>query len=209
MTLPTFLEQLFVTEHDDIDPWIRQFNTHKGAGRLVQIWSKKLRLGKRDEDFVNNAVDVVVKRIGMALKDSKVRQGWRLPHKEVTEQKIADFLVDDSNFLLRYADKAKYLTRLLKGLLPEDGPDQSLLNKARKRHSVRRPSSIRGCIMAILIFISSQKVNAFQTIMGLFLHSTGCPKRVLRMLSGLGLSISYSQVQNVLRSYLSLSYILN
>ncbi|KAF9308671.1 hypothetical protein BG003_010759 [Podila horticola] len=148
---------LFVTEHDDIDPWIRQFNTHKGAGRLVQIWSKKLRLGKRDEDFVNNAVDVVVKRIGMALKDSKVRQGWRLPHKEVTEQKIADFLVDDSNFLLRYADKAKYLTRLLKGLLPEDGPDQSLLNKARKRHSVRRPSSIRGCIMAILIFISSQK----------------------------------------------------
>lgn len=52
----------------------------------------------------------------------------------------------------------------------------------------------------MMIFMSSQKVNAFQMIMGLFLHSTGCPKRVLRILSSLGLSISYSQVQNVLRS---------
>ncbi|KAF9122644.1 hypothetical protein BG015_005493, partial [Linnemannia schmuckeri] len=43
-------------------------------------------------------------------------------------------------------------------------------------------------------------VNAFQTVMGLFLHSTGCPKRVVEVLSGLGLSVSYSQVQNVLRS---------
>ena len=51
----------------------------------------------------------------------------------------------------------------------------------------------------MLIFMSSQKVNAFQTIMGLFLSCTRCPKRVLEVLSGLGLSTSYSQVQNGLR----------
>lgn len=54
--------------------------------------------------------------------------------------------------------------------------------------------------MAILIFMSSQRVNAFQMIMGIFLHSTGCLKQVLRILLGLRLSISYSQVQNVLWS---------
>lgn len=61
-------------------------------------------------------------------------------------------------------------------------------------------SSVQGCIVAMLMFMSSQKVNAFQTIMGIFLHCTGCPKRVIGVLSRLGLSISYSHVQNGLRS---------
>ncbi|KAF9925599.1 hypothetical protein FBU30_004652 [Linnemannia zychae] len=37
-------------------------------------------------------------------------------------------------------------------------------------------------------------------MMGIFLHRTGCPKRVIEVLSGLGLSLSHSQLQNGLRS---------
>jgi hypothetical protein len=118
----------------------------------------------------------------------------------VTGEKIAGYLLDDFNFLHRYAEGAKYLTWLLKGLLKENDSNQDLSRKSQRHRSTHRPSSVRGCIAAMLIFMSSQKVNAFQTIMGLFLHSTGCPKRVVEVLSGLGLSISYSQVQNGLRS---------
>lgn len=116
-----------------IDDWAHNFYKANAPGSLVRIWSKRLHRRNWDEDFVNSAIDVIVERIGMALKDNNVRQEWRLPHIEVTEQKIAAFLLADSNFLHCYAEKAKYLTQLLKGLLQEDEPDQNLSNKARKR----------------------------------------------------------------------------
>ncbi|KAF9080567.1 hypothetical protein BGX29_005209, partial [Mortierella sp. GBA35] len=159
-----------------------------------------LQGGKWEEDFVNSAVDVVVNRTLKHLESDEVRKDWRLPHTKVTEQKITGFLIDNFRFLHRYAEGAKYLTRFLKGLLKEDISDQELPSKSPKRHRGQKPSSIRGCIAAVLIFMSSQKVNAFQTVMGIFLHCTGCPKRVVEVLSGLGLSVSYSQVQKVLRS---------
>ncbi|KAF9974798.1 hypothetical protein BGZ75_000697, partial [Mortierella antarctica] len=200
MTLPTFLEELFKSDDADVAQRTSVFHERKGAERVLKIWDSKLQGSKWDEDFVNSAVDIVVNRTLKHLKSDEVRKDWRLPHTQVTEQKIADFLVDNFRFLHRYAEGAKYLTRFLKGLLGEDIPDQELSHKSRKRRRSQKPTSVRGCIAAMLIFMSSQKVNAFQTIMGLFLHCTGCPKRVLEVLSGLGLSISYSQVQNGLRS---------
>jgi len=64
----------------------------------------------------------------------------------------------------------------------------------------RSPSSIRGCIAAILMFVRSQQCNAFQTVMGIYLHCIGCPRRGLEALSALGLCVSYDQVRRVLKS---------
>lgn len=200
LTLPTFLEELFECDDADVAQWTGVFYESKGAVRVLKIWESKLEGGKWEEDFVNSAVDVVVNRTLKHLKSNEVRKDWRLPHTEVTGQKVAGFLLDDFRFLHRYAEGAKYLTRFLKGLLEEDIFGQELSNKSRGRRRTQKPTSVRGCIAAMLMFMSSQKVNAFQTIMGLFLHCTGCPKRVLEVLSGLGLSVSYSQVQNGLHS---------
>ncbi|KAG0011419.1 hypothetical protein BGZ82_003007, partial [Podila clonocystis] len=200
MTLPTFLEALFTSDDTNVRRWTGLFYDNDGPARLVQVWSNSLHSGKWDESFVNSAVDVVVERTREHLKKNKVRQPWRLPHTEVTEQKIARYLLDDFGFLEHYAKGAIYLTRLLSDLLKEDVPDQGLSRRARKHRKTCKPTSVRGCIVAMLIFMTSQKVNAFQTVMGIFLHCTGCPKRVLEVLSGLGLSISYSHVQNALRS---------
>ncbi|KAF9374918.1 hypothetical protein BGX21_003995, partial [Mortierella sp. AD011] len=200
MTLPTFLEELFKSNDSDVAQWTGNFYENKGAERVLKIWNGRLQGGKWDEGFVNSTIDVVINRSLKQLESNEVRKDWRLPHTKLTGQKIAGFLLDDFHFLHRYAEGAKYLTRLLKGLLKEEISDQELSHKSRKRRGTQRPTSVRGCIAAMLIFMSSQKVNAFQTVMGLFLHSTGCPKRVLEVLSGLGISISYSQVQNGLRS---------
>jgi len=200
MTLPNFLEELFKSDDPAIAQWTGIFHENKGAGRILKIWDSKLQGGKWEEDLVNSTLDVVVNHSLKQLENDEVRKDWRLPHTKVTEEKVSGYLLDDFKFLHRYAEGAKYLTRLLKGLLKENVSDQGLSRKLHKHRRTHRPTSVRGCIMAMLIFMSSQKVNAFQTIMGLFLHCTGCPKRVLEVLSGLGLSISYSQVQNGLRS---------
>ncbi|KAG0356869.1 hypothetical protein BGX24_006331, partial [Mortierella sp. AD032] len=69
---------------------------------------------------------------------------------------------------------------------------------ATRRRPHRNPVSVRGCIAAMLLFMTSQKCNAFQTVMGVFLHCTGCPTRVLDVLSSLGLSVSDDQVRKAL-----------
>jgi hypothetical protein len=68
------------------------------------------------------------------------------------------------------------------------------------RRCCRNPRSVRGCIAAMLMFMRSRRCNAFQTVMGIFLHCIGCPRRGLEVLSSLGLSVSYDQVRRALRS---------
>ncbi|CAO3568652.1 unnamed protein product [Mortierella alpina] len=70
--------------------------------------------------------------------------------------------------------------------------------KLARRRPHRNPVSVRGCIAAMLLFMTSQKCNAFQTVMGVFLYCTGCPTRVLDVLSSLGLSVSDDQVKKAL-----------
>jgi hypothetical protein len=229
LSLPRFLVELFKSDERTATDYTNPFYEAHGPRQLIQVWDEQLRNDKRlerwDESFVNSAVDVVVDRTLRHLDDNDVKKEWRLPHTDVTEEKIASYLLDDFGFLRRYAagtadnkndgmadggpnisgkgGGAKYLMRFLKGVLKEDVPVQNLTGKALKRHCARKPSSVRGCISAMLLFMSSQKANAFQTILGIFLHCTGCPRRVLEVLSGLGLSISYNQVRNCLKSLTS------
>ncbi|GJJ71294.1 hypothetical protein EMPS_07069 [Entomortierella parvispora] len=69
---------------------------------------------------------------------------------------------------------------------------------ARRRG--RKPSSVRGCISAMLMFLRSQQCNAFQMVMGIYLHCLGAPRRVLETLSALGLCVSYDQIHRALKA---------
>ena len=200
LSLPVFLEELFQSDDQHVAQWAGQFHENNGAGRILKVWDSMLQGGKWEENFINSAVDIVVKRTLKHLESSDVRKDWRLPYKKVTEQKVTELLTNDFRFLHRYAEGAKYLTRFLKGLLKEDISGQEFPPGSRKGYRSRKPSSVRGCIAAILIFILSQKINVFQIVIGFFLHYTGCPKRILEVFSGLGLSVSYSQLQKGLRS---------
>ncbi|KAG0010922.1 hypothetical protein BGZ81_002488 [Podila clonocystis] len=149
MTLPTFLEELFQSEDPEITHWTGQFYEVKGTERVLKIWNNKLRGSKWEAAFVNSAVDVVVARTLKHLESNNVRKGWRLPHSKVTEQKVADFFLDDFKFLHRYAEGAPYLTRLLKGLLREDVPNQELSAKAVKRRRNRKPATIQNALRSL------------------------------------------------------------
>jgi hypothetical protein len=232
LSLPKFLIELFKSDNRIATEYTNPFYEAHGPRRLIEVWDEQLRNSRKherwDESFVNSATDVVIDRTLKHLDDNDVKKEWRLPHTNLTEDKVAGFLLDDHGFLGRYAagaavDKtdgmadsnahddgvpstkgknkgAKYLMRFLKGVLKEDVPVENLTKRAQRRRRARKPSSVRGCISAMLLFMTSQKTNAFQTVLGIFLHCTGCPRRVLEVLSGFGLSISYSQVLSCLKS---------
>lgn len=192
MSLPSFLEDLFRSTDPDILKWTNLFHERKGAGRVIKVWTHKLPGSKWEEDFVNSAVDIVVKQTTKHLENRAVRKEWQLPYSEVTAKRVTTDMTDGFGFLDRYTTRTPYLDRLLRGLLKEGG--------SKKNSRTQKDSSVRGTITAMLFFMSSQKVNTFQTAMGLFLHGSGCPKKVVQILAGLGLSVSYTQVQKALRS---------
>lgn len=120
--------ELFTSDDDNVKGFTDKFYQHNGPARVVQAWDEKLdgyKLGgykrngekrddnerdKLDEAFVNSAVDVVIKRTLEHIKSDEVRKDWRLPHTQVTDHKIAGYLLDDFGFLSQYANGAKYLT---------------------------------------------------------------------------------------------------
>lgn len=55
-------------------------------------------------------------------------------------------------------------------------------------------------IVSIIIHKINQHANYFQTIMGVYLFSQGCPKRVVEAFSRASLSISYMSIHTALKS---------
>ena len=49
-------------------------------------------------------------------------------------------------------------------------------------------------ILSIILHSQNQKVNAFETTMGLFLHSCRTPDKVINVLAHLGISISVHSI---------------
>ncbi|KAI8356222.1 hypothetical protein B0O80DRAFT_384940 [Mortierella sp. GBAus27b] len=52
----------------------------------------------------------------------------------------------------------------------------------------------------MLLFLKSKQSNYLQTPMGMYLYAQGCSKSVISVLSHVGLSVSYSSIQNALET---------
>ncbi|KAG0261428.1 hypothetical protein DFQ27_002951 [Actinomortierella ambigua] len=68
--------------------------------------------------------------------------------------------------------------------------------------TARRQRQTRACIAAILVYRTSQRCNAFQSMMGYFLRSTGTPKRVINVLSALGISVCHQSTRYGVRNFI-------
>ncbi|KAF9149515.1 hypothetical protein BG015_008705 [Linnemannia schmuckeri] len=82
MTLPMFLEELFMSDDPDVAQWTGHFHEHKGAERVLKIWDGKLQGGKWEEDFVNSAVNIVVNCTLKHLKNKKLTKDARKQVKD-------------------------------------------------------------------------------------------------------------------------------
>ncbi|KAG0275569.1 hypothetical protein BGZ97_010265, partial [Linnemannia gamsii] len=107
LSLPKFLIELFKSDNRIATEYTNPFYEAHGPRRLIEVWDEQLRNSRKherwDESFVNSATDVVIDRTLKHLDDNDVKKEWRLPHTNLTEDKVAGFLLDDHGFLGRYA----------------------------------------------------------------------------------------------------------
>ncbi|KAF7421190.1 hypothetical protein PC9H_011710 [Pleurotus ostreatus] len=77
---------------------------------------------------------------------------------------------------------------------PEDGVDQAMERR-------QKLMNIRGLLCAsVLMKSSNQHCNAFQSVVGMFLHATNTPETVREFLSSLGISITTTTINLAVKS---------
>ncbi|ORY95117.1 hypothetical protein BCR41DRAFT_294660, partial [Lobosporangium transversale] len=59
---------------------------------------------------------------------------------------------------------------------------------------------VAATILSMLVKLRSQKSNYLQMMMGLHLHASGCPKRVINLLAAFGISVSHMTICTALKS---------
>ncbi|ORZ06532.1 hypothetical protein BCR41DRAFT_296188, partial [Lobosporangium transversale] len=59
---------------------------------------------------------------------------------------------------------------------------------------------VAATIFSMLVKLRSQKSNYLQMMMGLHLHASGCPKRVINLLAASGMSVSHMTICTALKS---------
>lgn len=174
----------FNSQHEEIKKTVNMFYSHDGPEAIVLYWNKELRYKSNGHTFVNAAVDVVLARTKSELGTRSERDSLRLSAKSVCGNSLQSFQLSYIEKI--FCDNAPHLTRLLSGWAFKDN-----------RNSEEIPAHV-AVIGSMLLNSYSQKSNYFQMVMGLYLHSSGCPKRVLSVLAALGLSVYHSTVMNAL-----------
>ncbi|KZP14845.1 hypothetical protein FIBSPDRAFT_751267 [Athelia psychrophila] len=80
--------------------------------------------------------------------------------------------------------------------------------KASREERRRALETIKKVVMiSIMMQGTNQKCNALESVIGVFLHSTNTPQKVIDVLAHMGVSISVDAIHNAVRSLLTETYI--
>ncbi|KAG0261519.1 hypothetical protein BGZ95_004211 [Linnemannia exigua] len=126
----------------------------------------------------------------------------RMPANKMTQAKVMAFSFDTIH--CRVETGAPGLTRLLHGLIRK--PHRPASNTSAKtdeqkpKKLVEQEQAMVGTISGMLVHRRSQKANYFQRMMGIYLHATGCPKRVVEMLAKAHFCTSYDSTLSAVKS---------
>lgn len=178
LSLRDFLVGAFGSEDEMVRERVGRFYRWGGPSTLVKIWGERLS-GDRLATFHNAILDIALKQTATELKRITQNPTLRHPAESVSPEKIEDFgLKTITNAL---DTQAPCLSKILQGL------------------TANGTESFRATVGSMLVFNKSQKSNYFQMMMGLYLYSLGCPKRVITLLNDACLSVSHQTICVVLR----------
>ncbi|KAF9983205.1 hypothetical protein BGZ65_002057 [Modicella reniformis] len=172
-TLRTFLVAAINSEDVYVRRYVKNFYSWDGPSAIVQLWGEKLWNTANDKSFVKVATQVVLRRANKELTRLQENPTLRHPSNNIHRGKIEDF--DLSIIEGSFRASAPCLTDILQGLTGGS-------------------SSFLSTVGSMLLFQRSQKSNYLQMMMGLYLYSLGCPKRVISLLNDARLSVSYQSV---------------
>ncbi|KAG0347979.1 hypothetical protein BGZ54_004746, partial [Gamsiella multidivaricata] len=186
-TLRTFLLAVFDSKGTAIRKRARLFYSKGGPGAMVDCWSQGLRHSSNDESFMTAVTNTVIDRAHTELNALTALQSLRQPTTEISSESIESFSLEHIEKQLQRT--SPNIVRVLQGFALANHKTSDLEN-----------TSFVATIGSLLLHHRSQKSNYFQMMIGLFLYSTGCPKRVVTVLSQAGLSVSYQTICNALRA---------
>jgi hypothetical protein len=148
------------------------FYGKQGPSVIVNLWREHLPKSNLQK-FTDAALDVVIKQSKAELAEVITDPKLRHPANSISREQIGGFSLHV--ILHTLTKKATCLTRILDGLT----------------NGIR---SLQATIGGMLIFNTSQKSNYYQMMMGLYLYSQGCPKRVISLLNDARLSVSHQTI---------------
>lgn len=186
-TMRTFLLAVFSSKNSDIRKRASLFYSKGGPAAMVDCWKNNLRRSSNDKTFMDAVTDTVIDRARTEFNVLAGLKHLRLPTTEISSDSIEEFSLDHIERQFQCAAPATL--RVLQGFALANG-----------KSSESEVKSFVATVGSMLLYRRSQKSNYFQMMMGLFLYSTGCPKRVVTVLSQAGLSVSYQTICNTLRA---------
>jgi hypothetical protein len=181
-TLRSFLLAAFESENPCVKQSVRVFYANNGPAAMVQRWDGELLNTRFDGEFATAAANVTIQRSRDELDVLKGVGFLRHPTDSVCQQRIDDFSLHHIGAHLN--ESAPILSQLLHGIT----------------RTPKKKKSFVPTLGAMLLFHHSQKSNYLQTMMGLYLYSLGCPKRVITLLNGACLSVSHQSIWRALKT---------
>jgi hypothetical protein len=177
-SLRDFLEEASNSDDEMVKNRVGRFYRYEGPSALIRIWNERLSMDQLTT-FHDAILDVALRQTAAEYNKLTQEPILRHPANSISPEKIEDFgLKTITNTL---DTQAPCLSKILRGL------------------TANRSESFRATVGSMLVFNKSQKSNYFQMMMGLYLYSLGCPKRVISLLNDACLSVSHQTICVALR----------
>ncbi|KAF9898852.1 hypothetical protein BX616_003542, partial [Lobosporangium transversale] len=186
-SLAQLLLDIFNSDDQDIKRSVQSFYKNKGSASIVKVWALQLK-SKRSYngyDYLSKAAaDIVVEGAKSELEQLTWTNDLRLPANNLSPTVV-------QKFSLTLIEK-KLVSPLLFKIIYN-------LTRVDDKHTKYAPA-VAATILSMLVKLRSQKSNYLQMMMGLHLHASGCPKRVINLLAAFGISVSHMTICTALKS---------
>ncbi|KAI1289098.1 hypothetical protein EDD11_009395, partial [Mortierella claussenii] len=186
LTIRTLFEKLFTYEDSEVVKRVEFFYGKDGPAFFIKLWSRLLRHHRHKMSFTDAACEVVLEQASKDIKKISSLGTLHCPVTSISRKVIEDFSLP--NIVATLKEHTPLLSSLLTGLMRGD------------EGSCRTPEAIVPTIASMLLFQENSHCNSLQTMMGLYLYSTGAPRKTIDILSRAGLSVSYSSIMRALRA---------
>ncbi|KAF9980256.1 hypothetical protein BGZ65_005350 [Modicella reniformis] len=183
-TLWNFLTKVFQSKNSKIKAFVNPFYTRNGPVAVFRCWGDNLDPDQRQK-LVKAACPLVADFLRDELSSLSDLKELRLPAEKIKEDDI-------NNFSLAFINKKMEKTS------PELHSMLVTLTTANE-NTQKDAKIIVPTIGSILVYLRSRNSNYLQTIMGLYLHSSGTESEVIDVLSHAGISVSTSSILRALK----------
>jgi hypothetical protein len=185
LSLRKFLEKIIDCENEKVKRHVGLFYSNQGHIHITKLWMAK---HPKDTQLANLAVSFVLPLARQELLVLVMDKHLHVERPSMAASSVSTFSMIYIN--QRLAASAPLILRILQGLT---GPKRPASANLRKR-SLAVP-----IIGSILAFNQCNRSRYLQIMMGLYLYSAGCTRKVIDVLHGASLSISFPTINRLLK----------